>query len=601
MDLFSQLSTAEMSTHYPGLIDSIAEDLNADKSAIVWGGQLEPPSIAARNLKDSIRTNLKAIAKNWRHPIGRLLGIPTMSSFGTITLGAATDLIANMAGKNGDLGDSLYDASDSKKEKIAQKVNSRTNLHRTTTDQAAVLQAIRSGKWDRSAKLQLENIIIGEMKSSSMAPLIMPGQKIAVVQMPLFTQYKANDIIAFDRDGKNIVHRVEYSFESNGKTYYVTEGINPETNEYVDEMIVPEEDVIGLVDLSEEAFARVQELYQLGKTPTVDVYGKPTKKSVQKVDLRTQLRNLLQSEDIYGAAKVFNKLKGISDLSSRAFNRKFSAELVQLKNILTNKIKNENYNRRQEQYRSEFKRELLKALNQNSPNQLKTIKSEYFELFKTIYNKKCQNLIKDNLFESIIEYYATKEFFYNEYKQLLEKSENAELLEVLKDCYAPEWNDESKQFQRLMWAVAFDCRNPYSGEKVSFEEFMSFNLHHYFTAMGHENKYICIDGHLIPLPSKNTVTIIDGKVVKIPGHTKIGNEIRLKGKGLAYFEQLREIIIKILNKEAPKGWNEENREEFKIYRNNNEVAMNLIIAAMVSNSDFITELGITRDGSGKFK
>lgn len=79
-----------------------------------------------------------------------------------------------------------------------------------------------------------------------MDPLITPGSKIPVKLMPLGTQYAVDDIIVFNRDGTNIIHRIEYSFESNGRTYYVTEGINPETNQYVDDSLVSEEDIIGI-------------------------------------------------------------------------------------------------------------------------------------------------------------------------------------------------------------------------------------------------------------------------------------------------------------------------------------------------------------------
>lgn len=115
--------------------------------------------------------------------------------------------------------------------------------------------------------------ILAEIQSRSMDPLITPGSKVPVKIMPLGTQYAVDDIIVFDRDGINIIHRIEYSFESNGKTYYVTEGVNPETNQYVDDSLVSEEDIIGIADLSDDAFARVQELYELGKAPIIEAYG----------------------------------------------------------------------------------------------------------------------------------------------------------------------------------------------------------------------------------------------------------------------------------------------------------------------------------------
>ncbi len=87
------------------------------------------------------------------------------------------------------------------------------------------------------------------------------------------TQYKKGDIIVFYRDGVKIVHQVEYVHESNGKMFYVTTGVNTETNQYVDSDLVSQDDVIGVVDLSKEAYLALEQTLENRYVPTIQAFG----------------------------------------------------------------------------------------------------------------------------------------------------------------------------------------------------------------------------------------------------------------------------------------------------------------------------------------
>ncbi|MFW9972280.1 MAG: signal peptidase I [Candidatus Odinarchaeota archaeon] len=113
-------------------------------------------------------------------------------------------------------------------------------------------------------------------ESMSGIPGLQSGAEVPLRLMPKGTQYKKGDIIVFYRDGVKIVHRVEYVYESNGETFYVTEGVNPNTNPIVDNKPVAGEDIIGLVDLSEEAFITLDEMFKNRFVPFYTAYGMPS-------------------------------------------------------------------------------------------------------------------------------------------------------------------------------------------------------------------------------------------------------------------------------------------------------------------------------------
>jgi signal peptidase I len=114
--------------------------------------------------------------------------------------------------------------------------------------------------------------------SESMAgiPELQPGAEVPMRLMSEGTQYEKGDIIVFYQNEVKIVHRVEHVYTFNGETFYVTEGVNPETNPLVDISPVSGKDIIGIVDLSAEAFITIEEILKNRFVPFYTAYGMPS-------------------------------------------------------------------------------------------------------------------------------------------------------------------------------------------------------------------------------------------------------------------------------------------------------------------------------------
>ncbi|MBD3213473.1 MAG: hypothetical protein GF311_12770 [Candidatus Lokiarchaeota archaeon] len=107
-------------------------------------------------------------------------------------------------------------------------------------------------------------------------PELQPGAEVPMRLMSEGTQYEKGDIIVFYQNEVKIVHRVEHVYTFNGETFYVTEGVNPETNPLVDISPVSGKDIIGIVDLSAEAFITIEEILKNRFVPFSTAYGMPS-------------------------------------------------------------------------------------------------------------------------------------------------------------------------------------------------------------------------------------------------------------------------------------------------------------------------------------
>ncbi|MFW9987341.1 MAG: hypothetical protein ACFFC3_01675 [Candidatus Odinarchaeota archaeon] len=159
-----------------------------------------------------------------------------------------------------------------------------------------------------------ENLARLKVLSESMSgiPGLQPGAEVPMRLMPEGTQYKKGDIIVFYRDEIRIVHQVEYTHESNGEIYYVTTGVNTETNQYVDSALVSQDDVIGVVDLSKEAYLELNEMMARRYVPFIKAFG-ITQDLESKLDefvrekstwLRNALKNAMDEADRRGLKLV---------------------------------------------------------------------------------------------------------------------------------------------------------------------------------------------------------------------------------------------------------------------------------------------------------
>ncbi len=111
------------------------------------------------------------------------------------------------------------------------------------------------------------------VKGESMDPRYRPETKVPVRLMPPNTEYKKGDVIAFKRGDIYTFHEVVDSYVYNGKTYYVTGGLNPDTNQYVDSFTIPAEKILGYAEISENSLSGTQTLEQQGVLIYVPVHA----------------------------------------------------------------------------------------------------------------------------------------------------------------------------------------------------------------------------------------------------------------------------------------------------------------------------------------
>ncbi|TXT61208.1 MAG: hypothetical protein BAJALOKI1v1_1160013 [Promethearchaeota archaeon] len=122
-------------------------------------------------------------------------------------------------------------------------------------------------------------------------PEMQPGAEVPLEILPVGTEYKKGDIIVFYQYGMRIVHQVEYVYESSGKKFYVTQRVNEETNSKVDRKPVCEDEIIGKVDLSIEAFMKLSEMAECGRIPSIQAFGMSN-----EIDTILQSINKLENE-----------------------------------------------------------------------------------------------------------------------------------------------------------------------------------------------------------------------------------------------------------------------------------------------------------------
>ncbi len=241
----------------------------------------------------------------------------------------------------------------------------------------------------------------------------------------------------------------------------------------------------------------------------------------------------------------------------------------------------------------------LKELTGKTQDQLKNIESEYFDKALEIFNKdpKLRKLlkrnIKDNLFDTLMEYYIESELKYQEWVDFLQAEGNERLMSRYKNKYPKmksaqvKWDSRVKIVQRLCWAIVFDCKNPYSGEQLTLREWLSMDLHHWETAEGHENKFRCRLIDLIPLLRKSTESTL--------GHASITQLIK-SGEGRIWRDAFQDIISSVLNGNVPSRdyWsNNLDRDNFQDHLDNNEDLLDLVKMFLTHfNSDYLADLGI---------
>ncbi|MEJ2251309.1 MAG: hypothetical protein P8Y97_16865 [Candidatus Lokiarchaeota archaeon] len=121
-------------------------------------------------------------------------------------------------------------------------------------------------------------IIVAKMMSSSNDPYIKIGENIPIREKLADDEYNIGDIIVFKKGGNlKVMHQITNKYKgADGKIYYVTQGLNRDTNPFSDTRDVSEDDVIGIADISEEAFTAMQEIIERQSGGIIKVYGVPS-------------------------------------------------------------------------------------------------------------------------------------------------------------------------------------------------------------------------------------------------------------------------------------------------------------------------------------
>ncbi|MEJ2249974.1 MAG: hypothetical protein P8Y97_09980 [Candidatus Lokiarchaeota archaeon] len=191
------------------------------------------------------------------------------------------------------------------------------------------------------------------------------------------------------------------------------------------------------------------------------------------------------------------------------------------------------------------------------------ISSEIYQKIKGELNKIgktkdfANNYLKENIFDTLLDYFVNHEILAKLYGQFYDQNDGR-LPQSYRDKYVKNWenNDDIKRFQRLLWGILLDFRHPLTGHKFTLSEWMSFPLHHWKTASGHENKYECFFSALIPIIESGTY-----------GHKWVGNQVDLENNGATMEMWFRDIINSIISGNIPNMWKDHlSIEELGLFR-----------------------------------
>ncbi|MFX1470572.1 MAG: hypothetical protein ACFFB8_18150, partial [Promethearchaeota archaeon] len=268
------------------------------------------------------------------------------------------------------------------------------------------------------------------------------------------------------------------------------------------------------------------------------------KKMVNELNSEKEIRNFLDSID----SNEYFLAKGelyVENSKSREIKPKIHIDFNQLKLI---------------------KDQIIRQIQENPKlnlNYLKGIESEIYNNLYKKFNKDFTNkYLKNNIFDTVMDYFINYELMANIWAQYSHESGSFDLL---KDEYLRNWenNDDVKKLQRLFWGILLDFRHPLKGQKMDPNKWMSFPLHHWKTAGGHENKFECFWSAVIPLP--------DSTKIGEPTHNDIGRDVDKHQKGYYWEKEFENVITSILKGDLPKAWKDHlSIEEQGIFRSYSE-------------------------------
>lgn len=245
-------------------------------------------------------------------------------------------------------------------------------------------------------------------------------------------------------------------------------------------------------------------------------------------------------------------------------------------------------------------------LREISPKAFDDIKN-YFEKSRYTNNREfAEKYLEGGFFDMLLKYYVEYELPAQIWASYVES--DPKTYAEFKDNYFETWdnskNSEAKKLQKIIWAVLLDFRNPYNGERMEDKNgnpqirwWMSgeFNLHHWMTGEGVENKYNCIFLATIPLPMSNSFSSFVHNDIHKTFKGLEGDE--LTKQGTTWQTRFNNRLSIIFKGEFPKDyWIENERKRFDDYRldQNNIAARKLISWFLISsNTNLMKQLELS--------
>lgn len=130
-----------------------------------------------------------------------------------------------------------------------------------------------------------ERIWVFTVLGKSMFDVIKPFTDVLVREKHPNEPYKIGQIVVAKKNGIKFIHRIEKILLIDNKQFMVTKGTN---NQYFDEGFITEENIIGVADLSEQAFTEIEKLIKERRVERDIAYGLKNE-DIQKIEAEAKI------------------------------------------------------------------------------------------------------------------------------------------------------------------------------------------------------------------------------------------------------------------------------------------------------------------------
>lgn len=208
---------------------------------------------------------------------------------------------------------------------------------------------------------------------------------------------------------------------------------------------------------------------------------------------------------------------------------------------------------------------------------------------KTALDKFRNEYSDENFFEFLLNYYVKYEICAEIWTKYIEGDEKLKSESL--DYYFKNWKDV-KIAQRLIYGIIFDFRHPFSAQKIQLNEWLKYDLHHWLTAEGHDNKAYCWLAVLLTLPKDSKYGTAHPDITNaIENAEKVGKTAEEVGE--EWENKISAILSKVFKGEVPNWKNIDAEKNFAKYQEMNEDIRKLIsLFLLFSKNELMTKLDI---------